>query len=188
MKAHIKTILKLLFTKQRDKLKQDYNRVLPANELFTDRWEKANYLGFGEGASVYDSCCIFGDVKVGKNTWIGPFTILDGTGGLTIGSNCSIGSGTHVYTHDTLMWAVSGGKEKYEYKSVTIADNVFISGNVIVLGGVYINTQSAILAGAYVNKDVPERAVMGGNPAKQIGEVVFDADGKPELKMFNSNG
>lgn len=183
MKKYINTLLSNLFRNKRDALKQDFKRVLPANEIFTDRWEKAKYLGFGEGTSVYDSCCVFGDVKVGKNTWIGPFSILDGTGGLRIGSNCSVGSGTHIYTHDTLMWAVSGGKEKYEYKPVTIGDNVFIAANIIILGGVTIGNQSAILAGAYINKNVPERAIMAGNPAKQIGEVIFGADGKPELKF-----
>lgn len=59
---------------------EELNRSLPFADLLFDRWERAKMLGFGEGTSVYDSAYIFGDVKVGKNTWIGPFTILDGSG------------------------------------------------------------------------------------------------------------
>src|ERR1019366_8652869 len=69
---------------------KEINRSLPFADLLFDRWERAKMLGFGEGTSVYDSTHVFGDVQVGKNTWIGPFTILDGSGGLTIGDNCSI--------------------------------------------------------------------------------------------------
>src|ERR1700754_2645980 len=53
-----------------DMLMEKFNRSLPLNEVLSDRWEKARSLGFGEGASVYDSCCVFGKVSVGKNTWV----------------------------------------------------------------------------------------------------------------------
>ncbi len=62
-----------------------YNRVLPFNELVSDRWEKAAFLGFGKGSSIYDSSVVIGDVTVGENVWIGPFTLLDGSGNLEIG-------------------------------------------------------------------------------------------------------
>src|ERR1700741_4941899 len=99
---------------KRNLMRSKLNRVLPLNEVLTDRWKKAAYLGFGKGTSIYDSSVVFGNVKVGDNTWVGPFTILDGPGDLTIGSHCSISAGVHIYTHDTVQWAVSGGKEKAE--------------------------------------------------------------------------
>ena len=54
------------------------NRVLPIGDYISDRWEKAKYLGFGENSSIYDSSLVLGTVQVGKDCWIGPFTILDG--------------------------------------------------------------------------------------------------------------
>ncbi|MCX8081230.1 MAG: acyltransferase, partial [Bacteroidia bacterium] len=90
------------FKNKRNEIRKKYNRVLPFNELFTNRWEKARFLNFGKNTSVYDLCIVIGDVEVGENTWIGPFTILDGSGGLKIGSNCSISAGVHIYTHDTV--------------------------------------------------------------------------------------
>src|SRR3982750_1585315 len=90
------------------------HRSLPLGDLVADRWARARALGFGEGTSVYDSALVLGDVRVGERTWIGPQTVLDGSGGLTIGSTCSISAGVHIYTHDTVRWALSGGVAPYE--------------------------------------------------------------------------
>lgn len=138
------------------------------NELFTDRWEKAKYLKFGEGTSIYDSSMVFGNVKVGKNTWIGPFTILDGSGGLCIGNNCSISAGVQIYSHDSVKWAVSGGKEKYEYKSIAIGDNCYIGPNTIIAKGVTIGNGCIIGANSFVNKSFENGLKIAGNPAKII--------------------
>ena len=90
-----------------DKISTQWRRSLPWGDLLGDRWERARRLGFGEGVSIYDTSYVFGDVKVGHHTWIGPFTMLDGSGGLMIGSYCSISTGVQIYTHETLEWALS---------------------------------------------------------------------------------
>ena len=72
-------------------------------DYVSDRWEKARFLGFGENSSIYDSSLVFGDVQVGKNVWVGPYTVLDGSGGrLSIGDDCHICAGSQIYTHDTV--------------------------------------------------------------------------------------
>ena len=93
-------ILKIYYN-LRGKKKKEWNRVLPFGDYFVDRWEKAEYLGFGEGTSVYDNVVVLENVKVGKNTWIGPNVILDGSGCLEIGSHCSISAGVQIYSHDS---------------------------------------------------------------------------------------
>ena len=73
---------------KRDEMKKKYNRVLPSGELVFNRYEKAKYLNYGEGTSVYDTSVVMGDVEIGKNTWIGPYTLLEGLNAkLTIGDN-----------------------------------------------------------------------------------------------------
>ena len=57
---------------------------------FIDRWKNGENYGFGENSNISSMSYIIGDVKVGKNCYIGPFTILDGSGGLEIGDNTSI--------------------------------------------------------------------------------------------------
>ena len=77
--------LRELHEQLRDEMRARWQRAVPfADELF-DRWERARYLGFGEGTSIYDASVVLGDVTVGEKTWIGPFTVLDGSGGLRIG-------------------------------------------------------------------------------------------------------
>lgn len=162
-----RTLLKYFYAK-RSAVKVKYNRVLSMNETLTDRWEKARFLGFGKGSSVYDSALIFGDVKVGENTWIGPFTVLDGSGGLQIGRNCSISAGVQIYTHDSVKWAVSGGKEQYEYAPVVIEDHCYIGPNVVIARGVTLGKGSVVGCNSFVNQSFPPNSKIGGTPAKLL--------------------
>jgi acetyltransferase-like isoleucine patch superfamily enzyme len=158
-----------LFKCLRDDIMNRFKRVLPVGEYIVNRWEKANYLGFGEGSSIYDSSLVFGDVKVGKNSWIGPFTILDGSGGLIIGNNCSISAGVQIYSHDSVAWATSGGTNTYEYGPTIIEDNCYIGPNTVIAKGVNIGTGSVVGANSYVDKSWPQGSKIAGNPAKSIG-------------------
>jgi len=162
--------LQALHFKLRDYTKKKYNRINPFVEDLFDWKEKGTYFG-GKKVTIYDSTTITGDVKTGDNTWIGPFCSLDGTGGLTIGSFCSISAGVQILTHDTVKWALSGGKEPYEYSPVSIGDCCFIGTGVVILRGVKIGNHCLIGANAVVNKDMPDFSVAAGVPAKIIGKV-----------------
>jgi acetyltransferase-like isoleucine patch superfamily enzyme len=149
-------------------LKRDFNRHLPFADILFDRWEKAQYLGFGKGTSVYDSCHIFGDVTVGENTWIGPFTILDGSGGLHIGNYCSISAGVQIYSHDSVKWATSGGKADYDYSAVKIGNCCYIGPKSIITSGVELGEGCIVGANSFVNKSFPSGSKIAGSPAKLI--------------------
>ncbi len=165
----INRTLKKFFVRKRQQIWDKYQRTIPANELFTDRWDKAAFLKFGKDTSIYDSSFVFGDVKVGKNTWIGPFTILDGSGGLEIGSNCSISAGVQIYTHDSMEWAISGGETEYAHAPTRIGNNCYIGPNTIVQKGIEIGDGTVIGANSYVNRSWPPNSKIAGSPAKSIG-------------------
>ena len=136
-----------------------------------DRWERAEALGFEKGSSIYDSAVVLGDVKVGENTWIGPNVVLDGSGGLEIGSNCSISAGVQIYSHDSVDWAISGGKESYKHAKTIIEANCYIAPNVIVQKGVMIGKGSVIGANSFVNRNIPAGSKAFGTPAEIKGLI-----------------
>jgi carbonic anhydrase/acetyltransferase-like protein (isoleucine patch superfamily) len=124
---------------------EKWERLLPFNGMLIDRWDKARRLGFGEGTTIYNSALVFGDVKVGKVTWIGPFTIIEGSGGgIVIGDYCSIATGVQIYTHDTIKWALSGGKADYKHAPVKIGDCCYIAPNTIIIKGIKIGNHCMI--------------------------------------------
>ena len=158
-------ILKIYYN-LRGKKKKEWNRVLPFGDYFVDRWEKARFLGFGKGTSVYDNVLVLGDVNIGENTWIGPNVILDGSGGLIIGSNCSISAGVQIYSHDSINWAISGGREDYIYKKTIIGNDCYIGPNVIIQKGITIGNKCIVGANSFINKDIPSGTKSYGTPIK----------------------
>ena len=157
---------------------QHHNRSLPLNEIFIDRWDRAKKLGFGERSSIYDSSVVIGEVKAGVNVWIGPFTIIDGSGKISIGDYCTISAGVHIYTHDNVKQTLTSGTMEIERTPVVIGNNVYVGPNAIITKGVTIGNSSVIGPGAFVNKDVPGHSIVMGQPARIVGRVDFK-DGKP---------
>jgi acetyltransferase-like isoleucine patch superfamily enzyme len=152
-------------------MRERWRRSLPLDELLSDRWERARELGFGDGASIYASSYVYGDVRVGAGTWIGPFTLLDGTGGLTIGSTCSISAGVQIYTHDTVKWALSGGVADAEKAAVSIGDCCHIGASAVIAKGVTVGHHSVIGACSFVNREIPPFTIAVGIPCRAIGRV-----------------
>lgn len=158
-----------LWGRLQERVAERWKRTLPFGDYFVDRWEKARRLGFGEGTSIYDSSLVLGDVKVGKKTWIGPFTVLDGSGGLTIGDHCSISAGVHLYTHDTVRHALSGGERDIDRRPTEIGSRCYIGPNTVVAKGVSIGDGSVIGANSLVLEDIPAGSRAYGTPCKVVG-------------------
>jgi len=165
----------------RTEMRSKWARDLPLDELLFDRWARAASLGFGPSSSIYQNSYVYGDVSVGAGTWIGPLTVLDGSGGLQIGSNCSISAGVQVYTHDTVRRALSGGIAPIERQPVQIGNACHVGANAVILPGVTIGEHSVIGAGAVVTESVPAYHVAAGVPCRLIGKVEVDADGGVRL-------
>lgn len=176
------------YYQMRDDMKEKWNRVLPFGELVSDRWEKARYLGFGAGTSVYDNCIIIGDVEVGNHTWIGPYTLLDGSGGkLLVGNGCDISAGVQIYTHDTVLRCVSGGIIKTKQGDVVIGDKCYIAPMSVITRGVQIGDMCIVTTGSFVNRSYEARSIIAGCPAIKIGEVVEGDKGEVLLRYFNKS-
>ena len=147
--------------------KRQFGRRVSLGDLLTERADNAAAYGFGEGTTMYDSVLVRGQVNVGRNTWIGPNCILDGSGGkLRIGDWCSISAGTQIYTHHTVNRSISLGREPVDYASTSIGDGVYIGPNAIIQMGITIGDRAIVGANAFVNRDVPAGATVFGCPAR----------------------
>jgi acetyltransferase-like isoleucine patch superfamily enzyme len=159
----IRELLRMLAVRK----KQQFNRRVSVGDLLTERSENAAAYGFGEGSTMYDNVLVRGDVRVGRNTWIGPGCILDGSGGdLVIGDWCSISAGAQIYTHHTVNRSISLGKMPIDCAPTKIGNGVYIGPNAVVQMGVTIGDSAIIGANSIVNRDVPPGMKAVGSPAR----------------------
>ncbi|HLZ63933.1 MAG TPA: acyltransferase [Ktedonosporobacter sp.] len=106
-------------------------------------------------------------VSIGKGTVINYGCLLYTTGGLVIGENVSISAG---------VWLVTGSHEMNDpqfiatYRPIVIGNYVWIGMRATILGGVTIGEGAVVMAGAVVTRDVAPYAVVGGVPARVIGQ------------------
>lgn len=130
--------------------------------LWLGRW--------GAGSGVQMNCRFLNGRKVelGARNVVNFGCLLDGrVYRIVTGANCSIGPHATILTlgHDPQSphFADKGG-------DVILGDRVWIGYGALVMPGVTIGDGAVVAAGALVTKDVPAYAIVGGNPAKVIGE------------------
>jgi maltose O-acetyltransferase len=106
-------------------------------------------------------------ITIGDNTILGNDLFLDGRFRLTIGNNVNIGGETAIFTaeHDPNdpQFGMVGAP-------VVIEDYVYIASRSTILPGVRIGRGAVVALGAVVTKDVPEYTIVGGVPARVIGQ------------------
>jgi acetyltransferase-like isoleucine patch superfamily enzyme len=178
-------ILTGLLEALRRRMKAKHDRHVPLGTLLHDRWQMARDHGFGEGTSVYDECLILGDVQVGKHSWVGPYTILDGQGGLTIGDYVDIGAGAHIYSHNTIERALTGHQAPLHRQATQIGNCCFIAPHAIIGPGTTIGDHSFVAAGSYVEGKYPPYSYLAGNPATRLGTVEIES-GRARLQRQSS--
>lgn len=128
--------------------------------------------------------CDYGwNIEVGENFFANyGLTILD-VGKVTIGDHVQFAPGVSIYTAGHPLHPISRNSG-YEYGiPITIGNNVWIGGNVIILPGVTIGDNAVIGAGSVVTKDVPDNMIAAGNPCKVIRKIT-DEDRKYYYKNY----
>lgn len=121
-------------------------------------------------------------VFIGDNVIVNQDVLLDGRGGvLKIGNNVDIAQETNIWTlqhdvHSDTHAAVGG--------DVTIGDYVWIASRVTILPGVKVGRGAVVACNSVVTKDVPEMAIVGGIPARVIGERKSSLDYKLDYRPF----
>lgn len=146
--------------------------LIPSHHIRNFIYKNIFMVDMAEKSIIYWGAEIRGHskVQIGKGSIIGDKAILDARRGIKIGDNVSFASEVHIWTeqHDyNDPWYRCNHGTSGE---VVINDHVWIGPRVTVLQGVTIGEGAVVAAGAVVTKDVPPYTLVGGVPAKVIGE------------------
>ena len=128
----------------------------------------------GKGVSINDAVVINanrGRVILGDRSWLGPFCLVYGNGGVTIGRNVLVAGHSSINTvsHSAERCDIPINDQPVVTDPVVIEDDVWIGLNAVILQGVTIGQGSIVGAGAVVNKSIPAWSIAGGVPARIIG-------------------
>jgi maltose O-acetyltransferase len=134
----------------------------------------ADLLGnLGEGAFVKPPLYVdYGEhISIGARTFINyNLTALD-VAAITIGADCQFGPNVQLLTPTHPIEPQPRRDRLEAAKPITIGDNVWLGGGVIVCPGVTIGDNCVIGAGAVVTRDIPANVIAVGNPARVIREI-----------------
>lgn len=159
-------------------IRQNASNLLQAINQSTDNYQRRELfqqlMGNISVSSIVRSpfYCEFGKtISIGEKTFINMnVTMLDGAK-ITIGNNVLIGPNTQFYCASHDLNYLNRRNWETICDPITIEDDVWIGGNVVINQGVTIGARSVIAANSVVNKDVPADSLYGGTPAKFIRTI-----------------
>lgn len=140
-------------------------------------------VAIGKATSVHRHCRFYrpAGVSIGMHSVINRDVLLDGRSGLQIGDNVSISEGSQVLTLEHDPDSPSFG---WRGAPVVIADRVFLGARVTVLPGITVGEGAVVAAGAVVTRDVEPFVIVGGVPAKPIGQRTHDLSYQLDYRKF----
>lgn len=136
---------------------------------------------------VINHNCTFSGVNFAGIAHIEPYCRLTGDPEITVGNNFYMNAGCHILGEiiigsdvqigpKTVIWGRDHGigreelirKQPRVKRPIKVGNDVWIGANVTVLKGVCIGDGAVIGAGSVITRDIPEYAIVAGNPAKVI--------------------
>lgn len=141
--------------------------------------EEANIFGephrgvrVGERASVAAHAFVHGPVELGPEVSINPYATLDGgRKGIVVGAGTRIATRASLFAFDHgLDPARTVRAQPVRSRGIVVGCDVWIAAGAVVTDGVEIGDHAVVAAGAVVTRDVPPFAVVGGVPARVLGD------------------
>jgi len=146
----------------------------------------------GEGTKIWAFCNILEGAKIGRRGNICDGCFMEGK--VTVGNNVTIKNGVYLWDGVTVEDNVFIGpavvftndlnprskNTKYEKKKTLVKKGSSIGANATILPGITVGKYAMVGAGSVVTKNVPDFALVYGNPAKIMGKV--DKNGKVVVK------
>ncbi len=112
-----------------------------------------------------------GDVVLGTNVFLGPYAVIYGHGGVTVGDNCLIAMHAVIVSSNHALPPLDRPIqfEPDELRPTRIGRDVWIGAHATILGGVTVGDGCVVGAGAVVSRDLPPGAIAVGVPARVVG-------------------
>ena len=149
------------------------NRFIPETSAFAFKRALLRWCGarVGKNVRICSSATILGngDLEIGDDTWVGHQVLINSGSLIQIGANVDIaprvvlGTGSHKLDPVGSHTAGEGTQSP-----IVIEDGVWLCANSLVLPGVRVGKKSVVAAGAVVTRDVPERQIVAGVPARLL--------------------
>jgi acetyltransferase-like isoleucine patch superfamily enzyme len=121
------------------------------------------------------------NIDIENNVWIGHFCILDGSGGIQLGTGVQIASHTCIYSHSSenaIRWmgekfieTAAQNRSAYIFEKVSIGAFTFIGAGCVLLPGVQIGAGCIVGGGSVVKGVFPDYSLLVGNPAKIVADT-----------------
>lgn len=155
------------------RLTEAYHRIPPEDEPGRELMIRALLGSLGEGTLIRSPFyCDYGfNIRVGSRTFVNFGCVALDICAITIGDDVQIGPGVQLLTP---THPIDPGERRAKIESgrpITIGDNVWLGGGVIVCPGVTIGENTVVGAGAVITRDLPAGVVAVGNPARVMRRV-----------------
>jgi maltose O-acetyltransferase len=152
---------------------QEYNSITSSNlEERTETMKKIIGKTAGDFLIEQPFMCDYGyNIELGKNFYSNHNLIILDAAKVTFGDHVFIAPNCSFYTAGHPINATERNEGLEYAHPITIGNNVWIGGNVVVLPGVSIGDNSIIGAGSIVNKSIPENVIAVGNPCKVVKRI-----------------
>ncbi|GBU11100.1 maltose O-acetyltransferase [Erysipelotrichaceae bacterium] len=127
----------------------------------------------GRGASIEAPFhCDHGtNIHVGENFFANYNCVMLDVAQITIGKNVLFGPNVSLYTAGHPLCATERCTTLEFGYPITIGDNCWLGGNVVILPNITIGENSVIAAGSIVTKNIPSNVIAAGNPAKIMRSI-----------------
>lgn len=183
----IKSLIKKLLLYRTLKHSLKYCKIGEGTKInlgFSCTADIAGSITFGKNCDIFGSYITQdkGKITIGNNTTVRYNTRIGAVESITIGNNVIISNNVTIYDNNNHPTSVEAREKisadlfnpevwrwKYsKHSPIVIGNNVWIGERVRILKGVKIGDGAIVGADAVVTKDVPEKAVVAGNPAKIV--------------------
>lgn len=135
---------------------EEYANVL--KELFRDNIGENSYVAAPLNGAAIEN------LKIGSHVFINSNLLAMSRGGITIEDNVQIAGNVSLLSNNHDLY----DRDVLLCKPIVIRKGAWIGANAVILAGVEVGKHAVVGAGAVVTKDVPDYAVVAGNPAKVI--------------------